>query len=143
LKKKVSRQSKKLTPATLGRALYAHLTKGGKRLNKAAAARLLQLTPLKVQALLDDQSEIDAELALKLGDVFQTDPEYWLAFQAARDLARARVARAVRADWDKPMSHSPWWPHVVVFGLEWDHELGYFNQRQKRTITSFQMSSIQ
>jgi addiction module HigA family antidote len=145
LKKKVSRQSKKSTPAndtkatealaTLGKALYAHLTKRGKRLNKAAAARLLGITPLKVQALLDDQSDVDAELALKLGDAFKTDPEYWLAFQAARDLARARVARAVRADWDKPISHSPWWPDARYFWKAFHSEFGFKHVVVTPTLT--------
>lgn len=44
-----------------------------------------------VSALLAEERSVDAAMALRLGSVFQTTPEFWLNAQRAVDLYRARI----------------------------------------------------
>lgn len=53
-------------------------------------AKRLGVTRSRLQRLLDEQSPVNPDMALRLGHVFGTTPEFWLNLQTAHDLSIAQ-----------------------------------------------------
>jgi addiction module HigA family antidote len=49
-------------------------------------ARHLGVSRVALSRVLNGSAGISAEMALRIGALFQTDPEFWLRLQAQRDL---------------------------------------------------------
>jgi antitoxin HigA-1 len=52
----------------------------------------LGVEPARLSALLNEETSIDAEIALRLSRYFSNSPEYWLNLQRAFDLSVAMKA---------------------------------------------------
>lgn len=59
----------------------------GYRLSKA-----MGVTPQRINDIVLEKTGISAEMAIRLGLVFGTTPEFWMNLQAAYELATARKA---------------------------------------------------
>jgi len=53
-------------------------------------AKALDVNPQAVNDILLKKRGISAEMALRLGKVFSTSPEFWMNLQAAYELADAK-----------------------------------------------------
>ena len=62
-----------------------------------AAAKALGTTPITISLILRRKRAVSAEMALKLGRLFNVSPELWVGIQADYDLeiARLRSAKAI------------------------------------------------
>ncbi len=61
------------------------------RLDTAALAHALGVSPERIVPLIDDQEPLNSDLALRLARCFKTSPQFWLGLQSAFDLATARM----------------------------------------------------
>ena len=61
------------------------------RLDAAALAHALGVSPDRIELLIDDQEPLNSDLALRLARCFKTSPQFWLGLQSAYDLATARM----------------------------------------------------
>ncbi len=61
------------------------------RLDTAALAHALGVSPERIEPLIDDQEPLNSDLALRLARCFKTSPQFWLGLQSAYDLATARM----------------------------------------------------
>ena len=68
----------------------------------AQAMGLPDASPL--QALLDERSDMTADLALRLGKVFGTTAQLWMGLQAAHDLSKAAIAKRDELARIRPLS---------------------------------------
>jgi addiction module HigA family antidote len=59
-------------------------------------ARHLRVTRPALSRVLNGKAGISADMALRLSDAFQTDPDLWLRLQAQRDLWVASKKRRPR-----------------------------------------------
>jgi addiction module HigA family antidote len=74
-----------------------------RNLSAAGLARRLRVAPQRMQEIVAGKRGISPETALRLGQFFGNEPEFWLSMQAAYDLAvlrrrdGARIAAEVEA----------------------------------------------
>jgi addiction module HigA family antidote len=61
------------------------------RLDAAALAHALGVTPSRITPLIADEAPLNSDLALRLARCFKTSPQFWLGLQSAYDLATARM----------------------------------------------------
>ncbi len=61
------------------------------RLDTAALAHALGVTPSRITPLIADEAPLNSDLALRLARCFKTSPQFWLGLQSAYDLATARM----------------------------------------------------
>ena len=61
------------------------------RLDAAALAHALGVSPGRITPLIDDEAPLNSGLALRLARCFKTSPQFWLGLQSAFDLATARM----------------------------------------------------
>lgn len=52
-------------------------------------AKRLGVTRSRLQRLLDERAPMSPDMALRLGKVFGTTPDFWMNLQTAHDLSRA------------------------------------------------------
>jgi addiction module HigA family antidote len=64
-------------------------------IKQADLARAMGVSKPRIHYVVNGRSPITVELALRLGRVTNTTPEYWLALQSEFDLHRARNRLAV------------------------------------------------
>jgi addiction module HigA family antidote len=55
-------------------------------------AKLLGVTRSRLQRLMDESAPVSPEMALRLGKVFGTTPDFWMNLQTAHDLSQAQRA---------------------------------------------------
>ena len=81
-----------------GRILKRELD--ARNLSAAALALKLRIAPQRVQEIVACRRAISPETALRLGQYFGNEPEFWLAMQASYDLAilRERVGPRIAAE---------------------------------------------
>ena len=61
------------------------------RLDAAALAHALGVSPDRIVPLIDDEAPLNSDLALRLARCFRTSPQFWLGLQTAYDLATAQA----------------------------------------------------
>ncbi|MBX3482561.1 HigA family addiction module antitoxin [Phenylobacterium sp.] len=66
--------------------------KADQRIGQVDFAERLGISRTMLVKLLNEKSAVSAEMALRLGRVLNTTPEFWLNLQQAHDLARAAAA---------------------------------------------------
>lgn len=66
----------------------------GYRVKAPTLAKRLGVTRSRLQRLLEESASINADMALRLGHVFGTTPEFWMNLQTQRDLALAEAESA-------------------------------------------------
>ncbi len=69
-------------------------------------AERIGVPPNAVTQILNGQRSISAEMALRLGDVFGTTPQYWMNLQANYDLKMARASLNAKAVKIKQLEHA-------------------------------------
>lgn len=67
-------------------------------LSAAALALKLRVAPQRIQEIVGGRRGISPETALRLGLFFGNSPEFWLAMQAAHDLAVLRREKGDRIE---------------------------------------------
>lgn len=67
-------------------------------LSAAALALKLRVAPQRIQEIVAGKRGISPETALRLGRFFGNSPEFWLAMQAAHDLAVLRREKGDRIE---------------------------------------------
>jgi addiction module HigA family antidote len=92
---------KKLLPVHPGDVLREDFMKP-LGLTAYAVAKALGVTPIAVSEIIRRKRAVSAEMALKLGRLFNVSPELWLGIQAdcdlelARDRSEADIARRIQ-----------------------------------------------
>ena len=61
------------------------------RLDAVGLAHALDVAPGRIAPLIANQQPVTSDLALRLARYFRTSPQFWLALQAAYDLAMAEA----------------------------------------------------
>jgi addiction module HigA family antidote len=79
-------------PSHPGRILAYYL----KDRSVAEVARHLGVTRPALSRILKEKSGISSDMALRISEAFNTDPEFWLRLQAQRDLWIASRKRRAR-----------------------------------------------
>lgn len=69
-------------------------------LSAYAVAKAIGATPIAISQICRRRRGISAEMALKLGRLFQVSPELWMGIQADYDLEIARLRCAKRIERD-------------------------------------------
>jgi addiction module HigA family antidote len=64
-------------------------------LSAIALAKRIHVPRTRIERLINGQTGVSADTAMRLAKVFGTTPEYWMNLQRAWDLARAREATDV------------------------------------------------
>lgn len=82
-------------PPHPGRGLRQDCAEAG--LSVMAAARKLGVARVTLSRVLNGQAGISPEMALKLEAVGWSNADFWMRFQAAYDLAQARLRRDSKA----------------------------------------------
>src|SRR6266496_1151435 len=69
-------------------------------LSAYAVAKAIGATPIAVSQICRGQRSVSAEMALKLGRLFNVSPELWMGIQADYDLEVARIHSEKRIERD-------------------------------------------
>jgi len=69
-------------------------------LSAYAVAKAIGATPIAISQICRGKRGVSAEMALKLGRLFQVSPELWMGIQADYDLEVARLHCAKRIERD-------------------------------------------
>ena len=93
----MSKAKKRLSPVHPGDVLREDFMKPF-GLSAYAVARAIEATPIAVSQICRRKRSISAEMALKLGRLFNVSPELWMGIQADYDLETARVQSQARID---------------------------------------------
>jgi addiction module HigA family antidote len=64
-------------------------------LSAIALAKRIHVPRTRIERLINRETGVSADTAMRLAKVFGTTPEYWMNLQRAWDLARAREATDV------------------------------------------------
>ncbi len=64
-------------------------------LSAIALAKRIHVPRTRIERLVNRETGVSADTAMRLAKVFGTTPEYWMNLQRAWDLARAREATDV------------------------------------------------
>lgn len=59
-------------------------------LSAYAVAKAVRATPIDINQICRGKRRVSAEMALKLGRLFNVSPEFWIGIQADHDLEVAR-----------------------------------------------------
>jgi addiction module HigA family antidote len=59
-------------------------------IRQAALAHAMGISPVRINQIINGHAPITPEMALRIGKVTGTEPEYWLALQSEFDLFRTR-----------------------------------------------------
>src|SRR5665213_2963441 len=85
----MSRQNDRLNPVHPGDVLREDFMKPMK-LSAYAVAKAIGATPIAISEIIRGKRGVSAEMALKLGRLFNVSPELWMGIQADYDLEMAR-----------------------------------------------------
>ena len=85
----MSKQNDRLNPVHPGDVLREDFMKPMK-LTAYAVAKAIGATPIAISQICRGQRSVSAEMALKLGRLFNVSPELWVGIQADYDLEIAR-----------------------------------------------------
>jgi addiction module HigA family antidote len=97
----MSKRNDRLDPVHPGDVLREDFMKP-MNLSAYAVAKAIGATPIAISQICRGQRGVSAEMALKLGRLFNVSPELWLGIQADYDLEIARlrcekrIARMIR-----------------------------------------------
>ena len=83
---------KKLPPVHPGEVLREDFMKPMK-LSAYAVAKAINSTPIAISQIIRRKRAVSAEMALKLGRLFNVSPEVWLGIQVDYDLELARLRK--------------------------------------------------
>lgn len=64
-----------------------------REMTAAELARTMRVDPARVSRLINAQTSITGDAALRLAEAFGTSAEFWMRLQGDYDLARARETR--------------------------------------------------
>ena|ERR1041385_6894719 len=70
------------------------------RLSAYAVAKAISATPIAISQICRGKRSVSAEMALKLGRLFNVSPELWMGIQADYDLEVARMRSQERIQRD-------------------------------------------
>jgi addiction module HigA family antidote len=93
--------TKKLTPIAPGEILFEEFLEP-MDISQAQLARDLKVPPNRVNQIVNGKREITADTALRLGQYFGTEPEFWLNLQlrynmkVAQDKVGQQIKREVK-----------------------------------------------
>jgi addiction module HigA family antidote len=93
----MSKRNERLNPVHPGDVLREEFMKPMK-LSAYAVAKAVGATPVAVSQICRGKRGVSAEMALKLGRLFNVSPELWLGIQADYDLEVARSRHAKRIE---------------------------------------------
>lgn len=88
----MNRRKDRLDPVHPGDVLREDFMKP-RGLSAYAVAKAIGATPIAVSLICRRQRAVSAEMALKLGRLFNVSPELWMGIQADYDLEVARLRR--------------------------------------------------
>jgi len=88
----MSKQKDRLAPVHPGDVLREDFMKP-LGLSAYAVAKALGSTPITISLICRGKRGVSAEMALKLGRLFNVSPELWMGIQADYDLEIARLGR--------------------------------------------------
>lgn len=91
----MSKQNDRLNPVHPGDVLREDFMKP-MNLTAYAVAKAIGATPIAISQICRGKRSVSAEMALKLGRLFNVSPELWLGIQADYDLEIARLHCAKR-----------------------------------------------
>jgi len=60
-------------------------------LSARALSKALGVPPNRISQIVREKRDISADTAIRLGRLFETDPQFWLNLQSAHDLSKARA----------------------------------------------------
>jgi len=86
----MKRRKKRLDPVHPGDVLREDFMKP-LGLSAYAVAKAIAATPIAISQILRRKRAVSAEMALKLGRLFNVSPELWIGIQADYDLEVARL----------------------------------------------------
>ena len=95
------RQKERLEPVHPGDVLREDFMKP-MGLSAYAVAKAVGATPIAISEIVRNKRSVSAEMALKLGRLFNVSPELWMGIQAdyylelARQRSEARIARRIQ-----------------------------------------------
>jgi addiction module HigA family antidote len=95
----MSKRNERLSPVHPGDVLREDFMKPMK-LSAYAVAKALGAAPIAISQICRGKRSVSAEMALKLGRLFNVSPELWLGIQADYDLevARLRCEKRIQRD---------------------------------------------
>ena len=95
----MSKRSERLKPVHPGDVLWEDFIKPMK-LSFYAVAKAVGSTPIAISQICRGKRSVSAEMALKLGRLFNVSPELWIGIQADYDLevARLRCEKRIQHD---------------------------------------------
>lgn len=95
----MSRKNQRLKPVHPGDVLWEDFIKP-MNLSFYAVAKAVGSTPIAISQICHGKRSVSAEMALKLGRLFNVSPELWVGIQADYDLeiARLRCEKRIRHD---------------------------------------------
>ena len=86
----MSKQNERLNPVHPGDVLREDFMQPMK-LSAYAVAKAIGATPIAIRLICRGKRSVSAEMALKLGRLFNVSPELWIGIQADYDLEVARL----------------------------------------------------
>lgn len=66
-------------------------------LSATALAEQIEVPPNRITEIIRGRRDVTADTALRLGEFFDTTPEFWMNLQTAHNLSKARAERAMAA----------------------------------------------
>src|SRR2546422_11621710 len=88
----MSKRKNRLAPVHTGDVLREDFMRA-MGLSAYAVAKAIGSTPIAISQICRRKRSVSAEMALKLGRLFNVAPELWLGIQADYDLELARIKR--------------------------------------------------
>lgn len=93
----MSNRTERLSPVHPGDVLREDFMKP-LRLSAYAVAKAIGATPIAISQICRGRRSVSAEMALKLGRLFNVSPELWMGIQADYDLEVARLESQKRIE---------------------------------------------
>src|SRR3974390_970954 len=93
----MSKRTQRLAPVHPGDVLREDFMKP-LGLSAYAVAKAIGATPIAISQICRRRRSVSAEMALKLGRLFNVSPELWIGIQADYDLEVARLASQKRIE---------------------------------------------
>jgi antitoxin HigA-1 len=93
----MSKRSERLAPVHPGDVLREDFMKP-LGLSAYAVAKAIGATPIAISEICRHRRSVSAEMALKLGRLFNVSPELWMGIQADYDLEMARAVSQKRIE---------------------------------------------
>jgi addiction module HigA family antidote len=95
----MSKRNERLSPVHPGDVLREDFMKP-MNLSAYAVAKAIGATPIAISQICRGKRSVSAEMALKLGRLFNVSPELWMGIQADYDLEVARLHSEKRIERD-------------------------------------------